>query len=1419
VARFVFARRLLRTRGLGWRWDRTPVIAVVLSATAGVMAQPMLLATPAQAATPTVVSDPGWMPNVDSQIGATQLWKSGATGAGVGVALIDTGVAPVNGLTSGNMYAGPDLSTTAGVDGMYGLDAYGHGTFLAGIIAGRDDTVAPGSAASVNSSSGSYLGVAPDASLVSVKVGGPDGSVDPSQVIAALDWVAAHHADPGVNIRVVNLSYGTESTQSYRTDPLAAAVERVWKSGVVVTVAAGNDGQQQALLNDPAIDPYVIAVGANGTYGSDGKSFYVTTFTNSGNSGRHVDLVAPGTSIVSLRDPGSYVDVFNPQGMLPVENSDRYFRGSGTSEASAVVSGVVALLLQKYPSLSPDMVKNILMASASPLYGATAGMVGAGSVNASAASTLAAAVVQGGDKLPIPPGPTGQPLRNLPDHGGAQTYPASDGSGSLDATRAGSTIAVGGDSKTGTALTGEDTVFGVAYNGDSVALDAASWGGGTWTGRAWSGRAWSGRAWSGQAWQGDAWSGRAWSGDTWDGRAWSGRAWSSDQWSAATWSSTDWSGRAWSGNNWGQPQSQVSFGGMNGVAVDDSGNVWIADTGNNQVDEFNADGIQLKILTAANSVNLNKPMGVAIDGTGNVYVADAGNNRVVKFSPAGQYVSSLTTSGLVTNGKPVLMRGPQGVAADKDGNVYVADTGNNRVEKFDSTGAFGLAFTVSGLGMNNGKLNQPQGVAVDKDGNVFVADTGNNEIEQFTPAGTLSTAWNSNGNAMLKNGSMNKPRGIAVDKHGTVFVADTGNDQVELLAAQNGHESVWTTVGFGPLSAPTAIAVDAQGNAYIANSGTLQVQVAGPNGVLRATFGAGSQAASTVNKPQGVALDSDGTLWVADTNNNQIVVSRGTNIYLTAIRSNGVVGGSLKAPEDLAFGPDDTMWIADTGNNRVEHFTRNGEFLNAITTTGLTSGKTTLNAPAAVAVDARGNVYIADTGNNRVEEFDASGSFQTAFTSNGTASGSNATLSGPSGVAVDATGDLFIADSGHSRVVEFGPDGSLVAAFDNSGTPASLFMKNPSGVSIDSNGDLWVSDTGNNQLEQINLQTDAVTGWTNNANGAGAGRMSAPADAVVDAAGNVFVADTGNSQVDQFSKNNVVLSTIGANNGLNKAQAMARDSKGNLYVADTGNNRVVEFAADGSFLRSFNFSGPGTSSGLMKNPSGVGVDGAGNVWVADTGNNQIERFTPRGGFVQAIAATGLTTKTKFNAPSSIQFDAVGNLWVVDSGNGFIEEFNSNDALIKSITWGGQYDSNHNPLALKKPSAVAFDSAGNIFVSETGNDRIVQYTADGTYVRGFTPSVGGGLSFSQPQGLYIDTTNNIYVTDGGNNQVEEFTLPSKGNPKVAQTFTAAAPQVDGTPTVLNHPMGLFLDTNGQLVVADTGHNRFSDLQGNLVAPLS
>ena len=186
---------------------------------------------------------------------------AGYTGAGVDVAVIDTGVAPVPGLdTPGKVVTGPDLSFDAPGAATPGLDAFGHGTFMAGLIAGRDagaTASAAGCTTCLNSSGYSdttkYVGIAPDARIVNVKVGAADGAADVTQVIAAIDWVTQHAHDPGMNIRVINLSYGTDSTQAYTIDPLAQAAEQAWKHGIVVVAAAGNDGKTSTrTLADPA---------------------------------------------------------------------------------------------------------------------------------------------------------------------------------------------------------------------------------------------------------------------------------------------------------------------------------------------------------------------------------------------------------------------------------------------------------------------------------------------------------------------------------------------------------------------------------------------------------------------------------------------------------------------------------------------------------------------------------------------------------------------------------------------------------------------------------------------------------------------------------------------------------------------------------------------------------------------------------------------------------------------------------------------------------------------------------------------------------------------------------------------------------------------------------------------------------------
>ena len=230
------------------------------------------------------------MAHVAEAIGADDLHTNGITGQGVGIAIIDTGVADVAGLE--DTLRGPDLSLDAPVEGHYGVDDYGHGTHLAGLIASdRPDA----------------RGIAPDASLLSLKVGAGNGAVDVSQTVAAIDWVVQHRDEH--DIRVLVLAYGTDGTQDPQLDPLSHAVEVAWDHGIAVVVAVGNHGESSDPVVNPATNPNVIAVGAVDTHGSTRYSHWnPLSFSARGDGHRNPDILAPGSSLASLRVPGSFLD-------------------------------------------------------------------------------------------------------------------------------------------------------------------------------------------------------------------------------------------------------------------------------------------------------------------------------------------------------------------------------------------------------------------------------------------------------------------------------------------------------------------------------------------------------------------------------------------------------------------------------------------------------------------------------------------------------------------------------------------------------------------------------------------------------------------------------------------------------------------------------------------------------------------------------------------------------------------------------------------------------------------------------------------------------------------------------------------------------------------------------------------------------
>jgi len=484
------------------------------------------LTSSADSATGNAAGDVGSLYNTTLISGAQSYWAAGFTGQGIDVATIDTGAVPINGLhSSGKLVFGPDLSFDSQSPTLRYLDAYGHGTHMAGIIAGRDDTAVPGQY--VNQPS-EFLGMAPDSRIVSLKVGDSLGETDVSQVLAAIDWVVQHHADPGLNIRVVNMSFGTDSYQSYLYDPLAFAAEAAWHAGIVVVAATGNSGLKTGVM-DPADDPYVIAVGSADTDGTTTTADDVVAGYSAGGDGnRNPDLVAPGAHLEGLRDAGSYVDDNYPTARV----ASRLFKGSGTSQATAVVSGAAALLLSQNPALTPDMVKNLLTSTATSLTNTSSVAQGAGELNLRAALTAVPAAA-------------------------VQAFAPATGTGSLDGARGSLRV-----SWNGVSLSGELDIFGSPVNTAQLAQNLTN--GGDWTGGSFNGVVWTGagfgtlvlsdgystQAWSTATWTASSWSGNQWSGNQWSGNQWSGNQWSGNQWSGNQWSGNQWSGNQWSTGNW-----------------------------------------------------------------------------------------------------------------------------------------------------------------------------------------------------------------------------------------------------------------------------------------------------------------------------------------------------------------------------------------------------------------------------------------------------------------------------------------------------------------------------------------------------------------------------------------------------------------------------------------------------------------------------------------------------------------------------------------------------------------------------------------------------------------------------------------------------------------------------------------------------
>ena len=594
----------------------------------------------------------------------------------------------------------------------------------------------------------------------------------------------------------------------------------------------------------------------------------------------------------------------------------------------------------------------------------------------------------------------------------------------------------------------------------------------------------------------------------------------------------------------GGPASAAEVSGAGGIAIDASGNIYIADGGNDVIRKINTSGIISTVAGigysygfsgdggAATAALMNQPSGVAVDASGNIYVADWNNGRVRKVDVSGIITTFAGTgaSGYSGDGgmaTDALLRNPAGVAVDASGNVYIADEFNGCIRKVNNTG---IITTIAGngtLGYSGdggpavaAELYQPTSISVDASGNVFIADQVNNRIRKINASGVITTVSGSSaGGFSGDNGPataalLYAPACVYVDAMGNVFIADESNNRVREI---NTSGVIKTIAGDSPtghgdggpataaqISEPFDIAFDAVGNVYIADWNNNLIRKVDTSGVISTVAGngvsgfsgdGGLATAASLHNPAGIAVDNYGDLYISDDDNDCIRKVNTAGIISTICGGSGGHYGDGGPATAAGITVPMCMVIDRVGNL---YFSESNEYVRKIDTAGIIStvagngdmafygdgGPATaaaLNNNVGVAVDNIGNIYIADYLNHRIRKVDTAGIIST-IAGNGTPGysgdggpASAALLNYPAGISVDNAGNLFVSDEQNNSVRKIDPTGIITTitgdgtqGYDGDGGLATAAqMYSPIGAKSDNMGHLYIIDYGNNVIRKV----------------------------------------------------------------------------------------------------------------------------------------------------------------------------------------------------------------------------------------------------------------------------------------------------------------------------------------------------------------
>ena len=723
---------------------------------------------------------------------------------------------------------------------------------------------------------------------------------------------------------------------------------------------------------------------------------------------------------------------------------------------------------------------------------------------------------------------------------------------------------------------------------------------------------------------------------------------------------------------------------------------------------------------------------------------------------------------------------PSGIAVDTGGNIYLAMPDLNAVQEIPASCITGAndGTCIKTLG---GGFSEPQGVAVDTDGNVYVADTDNNAVKEI-PATCITHANNASCVITLTS-SFNQPYGVAVDAGKNVYVADTFQGKVQKILAScivaNDYSAAdcIAPMGIGSVGIPTAVAVDGSGNVYVGDTGNSIVEMLSSCAYTTSPSSRYTCTATTLSSgfvsPYGISVDASGNVFVADVGTSKVSEILAAGGY-TEVRP---IGGNFDTPNGVAVDANDNVYVADTTNNQVKMLWLGGvNFGSVAVNTSSPTLRTliftftaagTIGAPA-ILTEGAALLDFTDAGTGSCTTNGIGHTYNI-----GDVCTVNAILKplhpGERNGAVqlkdnsnNVLATVFIHGVGTGPLAGFSPGTVSVL----STTPTSVDL--PKRMVFDSQGNLYEADYGSSRVLEI-----APNGVITELVPASAG-MS-PAGVALDGAGNLYIADQSSSAAKVWKLTPggtpTALSTSGLGTALNTTKAVTVDGSGNVYAADTGNNRIVVFPSGGT---PYPLTLTGTALG---SPWGISIDSAGNLFIADEngggGSGQILQvssgFTTTG--TASVVSTG-SLSPALNLPKGVNLDAMGNLYVSDSGNNRIVEIPSGSTNAIALSLGS--------YTLTNPVGVAVSNAGDLYIADgTGaNGRIVVSSQE----------TAPTISFPTTTAYTNSTALPVTLMNLGNAALN-FSIPESGtNPSLSLDYTLGTssdpcPQVQWTDSII------------------------------------